>query len=176
MLYSSLSGSRYQFSYKIMFLESTDWLFPFGNYIPQLHILRFLWSQLRHCLAVGAIWNLSKFTGSTGKFSNSNFLESRSVLGAKFSGAYNTSTGASKYIQIVKNHYPANFQNLPKLCITFKSPPISNTYFLLIGQTFAFTKIYQNFVLPLSHLLFQTLTFFLLVKLSPFCFSNLSTS
>ena len=96
MLYSSLSRSRYQFSYK------------------KIH------GRSYHCLAVGAIWNLSKFTGSTGKFFNSNFLESRSVLGAKFSGAYNTSTGASKYIQIVKNYYPANFQNLPKLCITFK--------------------------------------------------------
>ena len=48
------------------------------------------------------------------------FLESRSVLGAKFSSAYNTSTVASKYIEIVKNHYPPNFQNFPKLCITFK--------------------------------------------------------
>ena len=50
------------------------------------------------------------------------FLESRSVLGAKFSSAYNASTGASKYIKIVKNHYPPNFQNFPKLCITFKCP------------------------------------------------------
>ena len=71
-------------------------------------------------MAVDAIWNLSKFTGSTGKFLYSNFLESRSVLVAKFSSAYNTSTGASKYIKVVKNHYPLNFQNFPKLCITFK--------------------------------------------------------
>ena len=62
-------------------------------------------------MAVDAIINLSKFTGSTGKFLYSIFLESRSVLEAKFVGAYNTSIGASKYIKIVKNHYPANFQN-----------------------------------------------------------------
>ena len=73
-----------------------------------------------HCTAVGAIWNLSKFTGSTGKSLYSIFLESRSVLGAKISSAFNTSTGASKYIKIVKNHYPPIFQNFPKLCNTFK--------------------------------------------------------
>ena len=77
-----------------------------------------------HCTTVGAIWNLSKFTGSTGKFSYSIFLESRSILGAKFSGAYNTSTGASKYFKIVKIHYPPNLQNFPKLCITFKKHPL----------------------------------------------------
>ena len=40
-------------------------------------------------------------------------LESRSVLGAKFSSAYTTctSTGTSKYIKIVKNHYPANLHD-----------------------------------------------------------------
>ena len=70
-------------------------------------------------MALGATWNLSKFTGSTGKFLYSSFLKSRSVLGAKFSSAYNTSTGASKYIKILKDHYPPNF------------------------------KISQNFVLPL---------------------------
>ena len=48
------------------------------------------------------------------------FEKSRSVLEAKFFSAYNTFIGASKYIQIVKNHYPANFQNFPKLFITFK--------------------------------------------------------
>ena len=68
-----------------------------------------------HCTAVGAIWNSSKFTGSTGKS-----LYSISVLGAKISGVFNTSTGASKYIKIVKNHYPSIFQNFPKLCNTFK--------------------------------------------------------
>ena len=73
-----------------------------------------------HCTAVGAIWSLSTFTGSTGKFFYSIFLKNRNVLGAKFYSAYNTSTWASKYIKIVKNHYPPNF-------------PIS-----------------QNFVLPLS--------------------------
>ena len=33
----------------------------------------------------------------------------------------NTSIGASKYRsnKIVKNNYPPNFQNFPKLCITF---------------------------------------------------------
>ena len=41
-------------------------------------------------------------------------------LGAKFSSAYNTSTGASNYIIIVKNHCPPNFLNFPKLGITFK--------------------------------------------------------
>ena len=70
-----------------------------------------------HCI-IGPLY-LSKFTWSTSKFLYTNFVESRSVLGAKFSSAYNTSTGASKYIKFVKNHYPANFQNLPKLCITF---------------------------------------------------------
>ena len=70
-------------------------------------------------MAEGAIWNLSKFTGSTGKLLYPLFLESRSVLGAKFCSAYNTSVGASKNIKIVKNHYRANFQNLPKLCNTF---------------------------------------------------------
>ena len=58
-------------------------------------------------MAVGAIWNLSKFTGSTGTFLYSFFLESRSVLGDSVSSAYNTSTGASK---IVQNHYQANFK------------------------------------------------------------------
>ena len=48
------------------------------------------------------------------------FPESRRVLGAKFARAYIISTGASKYIKIVRNHYPPNFQNFPKLCITFK--------------------------------------------------------
>ena len=70
-----------------------------------------------HCTAVGAIWNLSKFTGSTSKFLYPIFLKSRSVLGAKFSSAYNTgliSTGASKYIKIVKNHYPPKFSKFPK--------------------------------------------------------------
>ena len=74
-----------------------------------------------HCTAIGAIRNLSKFTGSTGKFLYSIFLKNRSVLGANFFGAYNTSTGASKYIQIVKIHYPPNFRNFPKLCITFNA-------------------------------------------------------
>ena len=53
------------------------------------------------------------------QFLYSIFLECKSVLGAKFSSAYIKSTGASKYIKIVKNHYPTNFQNFPKLCITF---------------------------------------------------------
>ena len=55
---------------------------------------------------------------STGKFLIIQFLESRSVLGAKFSSVYNTSTGESKYIKIVKNYYQSNFRNFPKLCIT----------------------------------------------------------
>ena len=74
-----------------------------------------------HCTAVGAIWNLSKFTGSTGKFLYSIFLEIRSVLGVNFFSAFNTSTGASKYIKIVKIHYPPNFQNFPKLCSSFNN-------------------------------------------------------
>ena len=73
-----------------------------------------------HCMAVWANWNLSKFTGSTGKSLYSNFLENRSVLGAKISSAFNTSTGASKYIKLVKNHQPLIFRNFPKLCNTFK--------------------------------------------------------
>ena len=52
------------------------------------------------------------------------------MLGAKFSSTYNTSTGASKYIQIVKNHYPPNFQNFPKLCITFNLKVPIESYFV----------------------------------------------
>ena len=59
----------------------------------------------------GATWNLSEFTGSTGKFLYSIFLESRSVLGAKVSSAYITITGASKYIKIEKNHHHPFFKN-----------------------------------------------------------------
>ena len=84
-----------------------------------------------HCTAVGAIWNLSTFTGSTGKCLYSIFLENRSVLGANISSAYNTSTGASKYIKIVKIHYPPNFQNFPKLCITFNALLAPNRWHLL---------------------------------------------
>ena len=73
---------------------------------------------------LGAIWNSSKFTGSTGKFLYSIFLESKSVLESKFSRAFNTSTGASKYIKIVKNQ----------------------------SLSTQFSKIYQNFVLPLISL------------------------
>ena len=40
------------------------------------------------CTAVGAIWNLSKFTGSTCKFLYSIFFENRSVLGVIFFSAY----------------------------------------------------------------------------------------
>ena len=69
-----------------------------------------------------------KFTGSTGKFLYSLFLESRSVLGAKFFSAYNTSTGASKFIKIVKNHYPPNFHNFPKLCITFNCNSVKGEF------------------------------------------------
>ena len=85
-----------------------------------MHILRFSWSQLLwNGLIIGAIWKYLEFTGSTGKFGLFNIiLEIRSVLGAKFSSAYNTSTGASEYIKILKNDYPSNFQNSPKLCIT----------------------------------------------------------
>ena len=61
----------------------------------------------------GVNWNLLKFTGSTGKFLYSIFLESRSVLGAKISSAYITSTGASKYTKIEKNHHYPIFK-IPK--------------------------------------------------------------
>ena len=54
-----------------------------------------------------------KFTGSTGKMFIIQFLESRSALGAKLSSVYNISTGASKYINILKNYYPSNIQNFP---------------------------------------------------------------
>ena len=50
------------------------------------------------------------------------FLESRSVLGAKFSSAYNT----SKHIKTVKNHSPPNFQYFQKLCITFNKLSMFN--------------------------------------------------
>ena len=73
-----------------------------------------------HWTAVGAIWNLSKFTGSTGKSLYSIFLKSRSVLGAKISGVINTSPGASKYIEIVKNHYPSIFQISQNFVIPLK--------------------------------------------------------
>ena len=49
------------------------------------------------------------------------FLESKSVLEAKFSSAYNSSIGAFKYVNILKNYSPSNFENFPKLCITFKN-------------------------------------------------------
>ena len=82
---------------------------------------------------IGAIWNLSKFTGSTGKLLYSIF-----VLGAKFSSAYNTSTGASKYIKIVKNHYPPNFWNFPKLCITFNAFLAPNRWSVADGNKFEY--------------------------------------
>ena len=65
----------------------------------------------------GAIWNLSEFTGNTGKFVYSIFLKSRIVLGAKFSSAYITSTGASKYIKIEKNHHHPIFKNSPNFVL-----------------------------------------------------------
>ena len=68
-------------------------------------------------MALGTIWNIWNLPS---KFLIIQFLKSRSVLGAKFSSAFNTSTGASKYIKILKNYYLSNFQNFPKLCITFK--------------------------------------------------------
>ena len=92
---------------------------PIGYSLLNHYIFWNVHGRSHHCMAVGAIWNLSKFTGSTGKCLYSIFPGSRSVLGAKFSNAYNTSTGASKYIKILENHYPANFQYFPKLCITF---------------------------------------------------------
>ena len=65
----------------------------------------------------GAIWNSSEFTGSTGKFLYSSFLESRSILGAKISSAYITSTGSSKYIKIEKNHHHPIFKNSPNFVL-----------------------------------------------------------
>ena len=50
----------------------------------------------------------------TGKFWYSIFLESRSVLGLIF---FAYKTGASKYIKIVKNHYPANFKISKKIVL-----------------------------------------------------------
>ena len=48
-------------------------------------------------------------------------------LGAKFSSAYNASTGASKYIKIVKNHYPPNFQNFPTFVLPVRKYINNNT-------------------------------------------------
>ena len=70
-----------------------------------------------------------KITGSTGKFVFSIFLENKSVLEANFFSAYNTSTGASKYIKIVKIHYLPNFH------------------------------ISQNFVVPLSYKMTESKNF-----------------
>ena len=100
-------------------LQSTDLLFPFGNYISELHILRFSWSQLPWN-GLGRYLKYLTFTRGTSKFLIIQFLKNRRVLGAKFFSAYITSIGVSKHIKIVKNCYPSNFQNLPKLCITFK--------------------------------------------------------
>ena len=123
MLYSSLSRSRYQFSYETMFLDYNRLIsYSRLEIIYHNYIFWDFHGRSYHCTAVGAIWNLSKFTRSTSKFLYSIFLENRSVLGVNFFSAYNTSTGASKYIKIVKIHYPPNFQNFPKLCITFNSP------------------------------------------------------
>ena len=102
-------------------------------------------TSVYHCTAVGAILNLSKFTGSTGKCLYSIFLESRSVLGAKFSIAYNTSIGASKYIKIKKNHYPPNFQNFPKLCITFNYGKPFVSLFVLTIMIFRFFPSIMNY-------------------------------
>ena len=68
----------------------------------------------------GAIWNLSEFTGSTGKFLYSIFLESRSVLVVKFCSAYITSTGVSKYIKIEKNHHDTIFKNSQNFALPLK--------------------------------------------------------
>ena len=65
--------------------------------------------------------NCQNLPGAPVNFYIQFFLENRSVLGVIFFSAYNTSTGASKYIKIVKIHYPPNFQNFPKLCISFKN-------------------------------------------------------
>ena len=60
----------------------------------EIFIVAATWNGLRRYL------KYLKFTGSTGKFFIIKLLKSRSVLGAKSSSAYNTSTGASKYIKI----------------------------------------------------------------------------
>ena len=85
------------------------------------------------CTAVGAFWNSSKFTRSTGKFLYSIYLESKSVLGAKFSCAYNTFKGAPKYTKL---------------------------YRMTIHPIF---KISQNFVLPLIYFCLNNLMLSLLV-------------
>ena len=51
-------------------------------------------------MALGAYLKYLKFTRSTGNFFNIQFLESKGVLGANLSSAYNSSTGASKYVKI----------------------------------------------------------------------------
>ena len=89
MLNSSLSRSRYQLSYKTMFIDQ-NWLISYSHseIIYHNYILWDFHGRSYHCTAVGAIWNLSKFTASTGKSLYSIFLKSRSVLGAKISGVF----------------------------------------------------------------------------------------
>ena len=70
-----------------------------------------------HWTVLGVIWNIWNLRGAPVNLWLFNFSKA-----ANFSSAYNTSTGASKYINNLKNYYQSNFQNSTKLCITFKVP------------------------------------------------------
>ena len=112
------SQDWYYFNFKTMFLDyNRPICYSRLEIIYQNCIFLKFHGRSYHGMALGAIWNIWNLPGAPVDFEYS-ILKCSSALGAQFSSACNTSKGVSKYINILKNFYPTNFQHFPKLCIT----------------------------------------------------------